>query len=227
MGGLLGPGVLLQYLVRAVVMLVAIPFHEAAHALVSHLLGDDTAKNAGRLSLNPVRHFDPLGALCMVLAGVGWARPVGINAGRFKNPKAGMAVSAAAGPLANLLLAWVSLIVFKVLLYRDVYTGPAYLFFMYMVSMNISLAVFNLLPVPPFDGSRVALAFLPRQSYFRIMRYERWVMLAVFVLVILGLLDGPLGAATSAVWGLLDKATGFVDAFMIKNAFLTSFAVRI
>lgn len=214
MGGLLGFGVLGQYLIRAAVMLVAIPFHEAAHALVSHLLGDDTAKNAGRLSLNPARHFDPMGALCMVLAGVGWAKPVGINAGRFKNPKAGMAVSAAAGPLANLLLAWVSLIVFKVLFYRGVYGGPVYLFFQYMVSMNISLAVFNLLPVPPFDGSRVALAFLPRRYYFSIMRYERYIMLAVFALVILGLLTGPLSAVTYAVWGLLDKATGFVDAFM-------------
>lgn len=226
MGGLLGTRVLVQYLIRAVVMLIAIPFHEAAHALVSHLLGDDTAKNAGRLSLNPARHFDPMGALCMVLAGVGWAKPVGINAGRFKNPKTGMAVSAAAGPLANLLLAWVSLIVFKILIYRGVSGGVLYLFFQCMVSMNISLAVFNLLPVPPFDGSRVALVFLPRQYYFKIMRYERYIMLAVFALVILGALTGPLSAVTYAVWGLLDKATGFVDAFMIKNAFFSSFAVR-
>lgn len=226
MGGLLGTRVLVQYLIRAVVMLIAIPFHEAAHALVSHLLGDDTAKNAGRLSLNPARHFDPMGALCMVLAGVGWAKPVGINAARFKNPKAGMAVSAAAGPLANLLLAWASLIVFKILIYRGVSGGVLYLFFQYMVSMNISLAVFNLLPVPPFDGSRVALVFLPRRYYFKIMRYERYIMLAVFALVILGALTRPLSAVTYAVWGLLDKATGFVDAFMIRNAFFSNLAVR-
>ena len=99
-----------RYLVRAVVMLIVIPFHEAAHALVSWLLGDPTAKDAGRLSLNPVRHFDLMGAVCMVVAGVGWARPVGIRPDRFRNPKAGMAVSAAAGPASNLLLAWASMI---------------------------------------------------------------------------------------------------------------------
>lgn len=212
MGGLLGFGVLRQYLLRAVVMLIVIPFHEAAHALVSHLLGDDTAKNAGRLSLNPARHFDPMGALCMVLAGVGWAKPVGINAARFKNPKAGMAVSAAAGPAANLLLAFFSLIVFKCLYYYGSGGGALYLFFQYMTSMNISLAVFNLLPVPPFDGSRIALAVLPRRYYFGVMRYERYIMIAVLLLAVTGLLTGPLSAVTYAVWGLLDKATGFVDA---------------
>ncbi len=218
MGGLLGFGVLGRYLIRTLVMLIAIPFHEAAHALVSHLLGDDTAKNAGRLSLNPMRHFDPLGALCMVVGGVGWAKPVGINPNRFKNPKVGMAVSAAAGPVANLLLAFFSLIVFKVLLYNGVTSGVFYLFFQYMVSMNISLAVFNLLPIPPFDGSRVALVFLPREWYFKIMRYERMIMLIVFALVFFGILTKPLEAVTEIVWNVLDKATRFVDRMMRGSA---------
>ena len=103
--GLLSPYQILAYLLRAVVVLIAIPFHEAAHALVSHWLGDDTAVRAGRLSLNPMRHFDPLGALCMLVGGVGWARPVGVNPRNYKDPKVGMAVSAAAGPLSNFLLA--------------------------------------------------------------------------------------------------------------------------
>lgn len=97
MGGLLGIDVLYDYAVRALAVLIVIPFHEAAHALVSWWLGDPTAKNAGRLSLIPLRHFDPLGTLCMVLGGVGWAKPVGIDPRRFRNPKIGMAVSAAAG----------------------------------------------------------------------------------------------------------------------------------
>ena len=97
MNGLVSPQVLYSYVIRALVMLIVIPFHEAAHALVSWKLGDSTAKDAGRLSLNPVRHFDPLGALCMVVGGVGWAKPVDINPGRFKDPKRGMALSAAAG----------------------------------------------------------------------------------------------------------------------------------
>ncbi|MDD4851518.1 MAG: site-2 protease family protein, partial [Gemmiger sp.] len=144
MNGLLGTDVLVDYLLRAGVMLLTIPFHEAAHALVSWLLGDPTAKNAGRLSLNPIRHFDPLGALCMVVGGVGWAKPVGINVRNFKNPKVGMAVSAAAGPLSNLLLAFVATIFYKYLYYSAAFGGraaPELLmdFLWYLISMNISL----------------------------------------------------------------------------------------
>ena len=113
LNGLLSPAVILQYLLRAIVVLIAIPFHESAHALASHLLGDDTAVRAGRLSLNPMRHFDPLGALCMLVGGVGWAKPVSINPYNYKNPKVGMALSAAAGPASNFLLAWVLMILYK------------------------------------------------------------------------------------------------------------------
>lgn len=117
MNGLLGPYALYTFLLRAAAVLLVIPFHEAAHALVSWRLGDPTAKNAGRLSLNPMRHFDWMGTLCMILGGVGWARPVGIDVRRFRNPKAGMAISAAAGPAANLLLAYVCLLLYKLLYY--------------------------------------------------------------------------------------------------------------
>ena len=117
---------IVQYLLRAVVVLIAIPFHESAHALVSHLLGDDTAVRAGRLSMNPLRHFDPLGALCMLVGGVGWAKPVSINPYNYRNPKVGMALSAAAGPASNLLLAWVSMIFYKLCWYSGVgQTVPA------------------------------------------------------------------------------------------------------
>lgn len=218
LNGLLSAYQIMMYLLRAVVMLIALPFHESAHALVSHWLGDDTAKNAGRLSLNPMRHFDPWGALCMVVGGVGWAKPVGIDVRNYKNPKAGMAVSAAAGPLSNLLLAWASMILYKLLWYGGAGRAAAgtplwwlLAFWQLMVSMNISLAVFNLLPVPPFDGSRIALLFLPQKIYFRAMRYEQYVMLIVLGLVFLGLLDTPLGLAVNAVWRLLARLTGFVD----------------
>ena len=172
--GLLSPYEIVLYLLRALVVLVAIPFHEAAHALVSHWLGDDTAVRAGRLSLNPVRHFDLLGALCMLIGGVGWAKPVGIDVRNYKNPKVGMAISAAAGPVSNFLLAWFSMIVYKCVIYSGLGNSiPALmLFFYYMVAMNLSLAVFNLIPIPPFDGSRIALLFLPRNLYFKAMRYE-------------------------------------------------------
>ena len=195
---------------------MAIPFHEAAHALVSSWLGDDTAKRAGRLSLNPIRHFDPLGALCMLLGGVGWAKPVGIDPRNYKDPKLGMAISAAAGPLSNLLLAWGSMILYKIVLYsaaaqQSRLMAVLSLLLYDMIVMNLSLAVFNLLPIPPFDGSRIALLFLPRRLYFQAMRYERQIMLAVLLLVFLGALDAPLSLLVDLMWDRLVEWTGFVE----------------
>lgn len=215
MNGLLSTYEIVQYLLRAVVVLIAIPFHEAAHALVSHWLGDDTALRAGRLSLNPMRHFDPLGALCMLIGGVGWAKPVGIDVRNYRNPKVGMAVSAAAGPVSNFLLAWLSMILYKCVVYSGLGSAvPAIMLFLYdMVVMNLSLAVFNLIPVPPFDGSRIFLLFLPPRLYFKAMRYERQIMLAVLLLVFLGLLNFPLSVAVNFLWERLVELTGFVEWF--------------
>ena len=200
MNGLLGPNALYMFILRAVAVLLVIPFHEAAHAFVSWKLGDPTAKNAGRLSLNPLRHFDPLGTLCMVLGGVGWARPVGIDARRFRDPKKGMALSAAAGPAANLLLAYVCVLLYKALFYLmaggAAVPGFVLDFLSVLASLNISLGVL----------------FLPPRLYFRAMRYERYIMGAVLLLVFFGLLDRPLSFCVSAVWGLMDLTTGFVDA---------------
>ena len=213
--GLLSWYQVLQYLLRALVVLIAIPFHEAAHALVSHWLGDDTAVRAGRLSLNPLRHFDPLGALCMLIGGVGWARPVSINPRNYKNPKVGMAISAAAGPASNFLLAWASMILYKVVVYSGLgnLVSPLALFLYDMVVMNLSLAAFNLIPVPPFDGSRIALLFLPPRLYFKEMRYERYIMLAVLALVFLGVLNWPLSVVVNFLWNRLVDLTGFVELF--------------
>ena len=181
----------LYYLIRALVTLVAIPFHEAGHAFAAWLLGDPTAKREGRLSLNPFRHFDLMGTLCMVLAGVGWAKPVSTDPRNFKNPKAGMALTALAGPVANLLLAYLAMVVWKLLYYWapvTVETVFAARFLQYLVMMDVSLAVFNLIPVPPLDGSRVLLAVV-------------WS----------GFLDGPLTLLNDAVWNLLDLGTGYID----------------
>lgn len=213
LNGLLSPYQIVVYLLRALVVLIAIPFHEAAHALVSHWLGDDTAVRAGRLSLNPLRHFDPLGALCMLIGGVGWAKPVGVNPRNYKNPKVGMAISAAAGPISNFLLAWVSMILYKCVFYSGLGgLAPALMLFLYdMVAMNLSLGVFNLIPVPPFDGSRIVLLFLPQRLYFKAMQYERQIMLIVLLLVFFGLLNRPLSIVVNFMWELLVGLTGFVD----------------
>ena len=195
-------------------MLTAIPVHEAAHAWASDKLGDPTAKNYGRLSLNPIRHFDPIGALCMIFVGFGWAKPVPIGANRFRNPKMGMALSAAAGPASNIVFAFVCMIVYKLIYYFAPYNIVVVFIYQVvstMVSINVVLAVFNLLPVPPLDGSRIFSIFLPEKIYFGIMRYERYIMFALFGLLWVGVLNRPLAVLTNAMWSFLVWATGFVD----------------
>lgn len=206
------------YVARAIALLTAIPVHESAHAWASWKLGDPTAKNAGRLSLNPLRHFDPLGALCMLLVGFGWAKPVPVAATyRFRHPRRDMALSAAAGPASNLLLAFVCMTAYKFIYYLAPAT-TAWIFVFTVVStmmqVNITLAVFNLLPVPPLDGSRIFNVLLPERLYFGVMKYERYILIGLFVLLWTGVLQTPLNWLYSGAAGVLDRLTGFVEFFL-------------
>lgn len=159
-----------------------------------------------------------MGAVCMIVVGIGWAKPVPTDPRRFKNPKRGMAISAAAGPLANVALAFVSIIAYKLVFYLAPLHFGIWQFLLllanYMASINITLAVFNLLPVPPFDGSRIVNVFLPQRLYFKVMQYERYIFVAMFVLLLVGAFNTPLAYLRQGMWQLLGRATGFVEVLL-------------
>ncbi len=177
------------------IILFSLSFHEAAHAFAANKLGDPTARNFGRATLNPLKHIDPFGFLSMLIIGFGWAKPVPINARRFENPRKGMAISSLAGPVSNLILAvgfalfagatnlaWKTFIPMTET--NWVITTYVFRFFYYGVYLNISLAIFNFIPVPPLDGSRILSVALPPKYYFGIMKYERYIGIAFAVIVI-------------------------------------------
>ncbi|MBE6965720.1 MAG: site-2 protease family protein, partial [Ruminococcaceae bacterium] len=170
--------------------LLAIIFHEISHGYVAYLLGDRTAKNSGRLTLNPIQHMDILGLLCMILFGFGWAKPVPVNPYFFKNRKLGMALVSIAGPVSNLLMAVLSMSVILAVSLFDIESrallgalNVVLEFFLVFAILNIGLAVFNLIPIPPLDGSKTLFSLLPRRAYGFILKYERWGMLLLLVLV--------------------------------------------
>ncbi len=203
--------------VRAIVLITTIPVHEAAHAWVADRLGDPTGRYKGRLTLNPMAHFDLVGSLALLLTGIGWAKPVPVNPLNFNNSKKGMAITAAAGPISNLILAFASMIMTKLIVYFGYMFGFGTLantlltVFGTMCSINISLAIFNLMPFPPFDGSRIFNYFLSDKYYFKIMQYEQQIFMGLFVLLWLGVFDMPLGFLSGLVYTLMDKATFFID----------------
>lgn len=186
-------------------VVICLTIHEASHGFAAYWLGDDTAKRAGRLTLSPRAHVDPIGFLCLLLFGFGWARPVPVNISNFKKPKAGMAITALAGPVSNFITAFVFYVV-TILIDGHMsgqIGGILFLFFNVLSSMSVGLGVFNLIPVYPLDGSRVLDAFLPFSLSQKMQKYQG-VILLVFVL---------------AIWfGWIDIAVNFANNFMYRSA---------
>lgn len=194
---------LLSILMGVIPSLLCITLHELSHGLVAYRLGDDTARRMGRLSLNPLKHLDPMGLLMMLIFHVGWAKPVPVNMYRFKDPKRGMALTAIAGPGSNFIISAFFLFLYGVLLYplgRSA-VGSYILSMLELTAyMSIGLAIFNLLPVPPLDGSKILFSLIPDESYYKLMHYEKYGSIVMFILVATGILGKPLSMAIRAVY---------------------------
>ncbi len=251
MGGNFALAAILLIVLRLPIVFFSLSIHESSHGYAAYKLGDPTARNLGRITLDPLKHFDPIGTVCLLIFGIGWAKPVPINSRYFKKPKRDIALTAAAGPLSNLVAGFGGIIVLRILdliafsgqyfvsASNSVFQGYMYngslsdyafsfifeteismtvrllfvlmLFLEMLAMMNIALALFNLIPIPPFDGSRIAFAILPNKIYFGVMKYERYIMIAFIVLFYF--FGGGLSSAASAVFDGIYKLISLITPF--------------
>ena len=215
---LLGDGSIQSYIIQLLltlpIILIALSLHETAHGYAAYKLGDPTAHSLGRLTLNPAKHLDPIGFICMLLFGFGWAKPVPINTRYFKKPRRDMLITAVAGPLSNILLAFIFGLSMKLLMLSvggiplpiDPISNMKfflYCFLYYGVRLNIVLAVFNLLPIPPLDGSRLITSFLPPKAAMWVIRNERIIYFVLLGALFIGVLDPVINLLSNGLTNLI------------------------
>ncbi|HIU56267.1 MAG TPA: site-2 protease family protein [Candidatus Ornithomonoglobus merdipullorum] len=211
---------IVQRLIMIPIVLIALTFHEFCHGLVSSKLGDPTPRLTGRLTLNPLAHLDPIGTLLMIFTGFGWAKPVQINPGYYKKPKWGMALTALAGPISNFVLAFAAMLVYTIIhiinLKTGVFAGAMYqisYFVLLFAQVNLCFMVFNLIPIPPLDGSRVLGLFLSTSAYFKLQRFERYSMILIIVLSFLNVFSVVIGTGVNFVLdGIINVCNLIVQA---------------
>ena len=217
----------LQIITKILIIFLVLPIHECAHAWAAHKMGDETAAYSGRLTLNPLAHIDILGALCLLITGFGWAKPVPINPLKFKKQRFGIAITAAAGPLSNLAVSFIAMIIYRIVLSLpggsgyflssagDITGGFVILYILqFFILVNIGLAIFNLIPIPPLDGSKII-------SYFTSTKLDRWIYehqlivnAVFFAVIITGILSKPLNIIGGYVYDLFWFITNFIPKLM-------------
>ena len=202
-------GSMKDLLLRLCSVFLCLTVHETCHGLAAYALGDPTAKRQHRLSLNPLRHIDWFGLAMMVVAGFGWAKPVPVNPNYFKNPKRGMAVTALAGPVSNFLLSLILLLSLSLVWgHRRSYITEFEMFLLETAILSIGLGVFNLIPIPPLDGSKVLFSVLPDRAYRFALRYERIGMLLLWALVFAGVGGSVMDRVIYFVFDLFCRVVG-------------------
>ncbi len=218
---------ILEYGVKLIIIFMILPIHEYAHAWAAHKMGDDTAYYKGRLTLNPLSHIDPLGALLLFFTGFGWAKPVPVNPLRFKKQRKGMAITAAAGPLSNLIVAFIAMIIYRFIISSDFYFNSLlsshtkdtnWFFILYMIEIfiliNIGLALFNLIPVPPLDGSKILQYFTTYKFDAMISKYRTYIYIGLIVLMYTGILRVPLMFLREKVYNVMIYLTNWIPVLM-------------
>lgn len=213
---------LTNILINVPISLIAITGHELAHAWVSSKLGDPTPRYEGRLTLNPLAHLDPVGTVLMILTGFGWAKPVGVNPMYYKDRKKGMALVALAGPVSNFLMAFLGILL--AVLFMSVgavlgWSGNAIRTVFGIADMfafrNLCLMVFNLIPIPPLDGSKILGMFLPDRAYYNVLQYERYAMILIMLLSVTGAFDAIIGSGVNMFYGAIIKAVSSLISLVV------------